>query len=170
MPRIVQGLASVIRTHHIHSPTDREMLKAGVPNACNICHLDKSITWTADQLNENWNAYVVLSQAWDRVYGDVEGPAEASWLRHEQPIVRLIASDAIARNGKDKAQQVTSLLPLLNDPYAVNRMFGMLALERVLGRELTLEEYDPVASHAHRAEMVNQLRTSIRGALRGASQ
>lgn len=53
MPRIVQGVSSLLRTHRIASPTELSMLEEGV-NACNLCHLDRSVAWTAQQLNRSY--------------------------------------------------------------------------------------------------------------------
>ncbi|MBL4844501.1 MAG: hypothetical protein JKY65_03150, partial [Planctomycetes bacterium] len=54
MPRIVQGLEAVLRTHQISTPGDVRMLAAGAPNACNLCHLDRSLEWTLATLKAGW--------------------------------------------------------------------------------------------------------------------
>ncbi|MCH2570164.1 MAG: cytochrome c3 family protein [Planctomycetes bacterium] len=51
MPNLVYGLLGVHRTHRIISPNATISAKTGVPNACNQCHLDKTLKWTSDQLN-----------------------------------------------------------------------------------------------------------------------
>lgn len=161
MPRIVQGLDKVVRTHHIDSPTDEVMLSMSAPNACNLCHLDKPITWTVEQLNRGWKTDLEINSKWSSEYGEQNQlPVGDVWLNHSQPIMKLLAADAFSRSalGPDK---VADLLELLNAPYAVNRMFGLLAIERILDRKLTAEEYLPTASVTERAEMVRHLKDNL---------
>jgi hypothetical protein len=53
MPHTSYGLLKAIRSHQIDSPSVQASLETGRPNACNLCHLDKSLGWTADQL-QTW--------------------------------------------------------------------------------------------------------------------
>jgi cytochrome c554/c'-like protein len=52
MPHTVWGLLKAIRSHEISTPSVQESLKAERPNACNLCHLDRSLGWTAKHLEE----------------------------------------------------------------------------------------------------------------------
>src|SRR4029434_5840314 len=52
MPHTVYGLMKAIRSHQIDSPNAANSLKTGRPNACNLCHLDKTLDWTARKLSE----------------------------------------------------------------------------------------------------------------------
>lgn len=161
MPRIVQGLDRVIRTHHISSPTDVGMLKPGAPNSCNVCHLGRPITWTVDKLNKGWGTSIQTDSGWSHEYGeDLQTPVGEAWLKHTLPIMRLIVSDAYARhpNGRNA---VPELLAMLKDSYAVNRMFGLFAIERILGE--TLDEYNPMDSAEARNLLVEKLRKRIGG-------
>jgi len=161
MPRIVQGLTKVLRTHHISSPTDEGMLRMGGPNACNLCHLDKPISWTVTELNLGWRAGISLNGRWTRQYGrSLSRPVGDVWLQNDQPVVRLVVSDACARSGRPLAE-FPELLDYLKDPYSVNRMFGMFAVERKLGRRLTEAEYSPLAGHSERVRMVDELKQRL---------
>jgi len=161
MPRIVQGLDSVVRTHHICSPTDERMLKLAGPNACNLCHLDKSIQWTVQELNAGWNSKLNPGSDWSDAYGDDrDKPLGDVWLSHSRPMMRLLVSDAIARS-LGQFEKLDRLLPLLRESYAVNRMFGLLAVEKVLGRKLTNEEFNPLARQADRNGMVEKLMKAL---------
>ena len=53
MPYTTYGLLKTIRSHQISSPSVKATLDTGRPNACNLCHLDKTLAWTADYL-ESW--------------------------------------------------------------------------------------------------------------------
>ena len=46
-------LLKATRSHTISSPSIAETLEAGRPNACNLCHLDRSLSWTEGYL-ANW--------------------------------------------------------------------------------------------------------------------
>ncbi|MBC8288822.1 MAG: hypothetical protein H8E37_00750 [Planctomycetes bacterium] len=157
MPRIVQGLDSVIRTHHISSPTNERMLKPAGPNACNLCHLDRPIKWTTNALNDGWNSQIRPGAGWSSDYGqNFEKPLGEVWLNHSRPLMRLLVSDAVARSEGNR-NMLKELLHQLREPYGINRMFGLFAVEKVIGRKLTREEYNPVAPQSARDEMVTRL-------------
>jgi len=52
MPYTTYGLLKTIRSHQISSPSVQASLDTGRPNACNLCHLDRTLAWTADALNQ----------------------------------------------------------------------------------------------------------------------
>ncbi len=52
MPLTSYALLKGIRSHRITSPVARE----DVPNACNLCHLDRSLEWTRRALEAKWGA------------------------------------------------------------------------------------------------------------------
>ena len=43
MPKLNEGINSIVRTHTIFSPTNPAMIEANHPNACNRCHTDRPI-------------------------------------------------------------------------------------------------------------------------------
>jgi hypothetical protein len=53
MPYTTYGLLKTIRSHQISSPSVKANLDTGRPNACNLCHLDKTLGWTSESL-EKW--------------------------------------------------------------------------------------------------------------------
>jgi hypothetical protein len=57
MPRIEQTLADVnVRSHTFRFVTPAETDSLQVPNACNVCHKDKSTKWAGDSLKA-WAQY-----------------------------------------------------------------------------------------------------------------
>lgn len=50
MPNTSYGLLKGTRSHFIESPSTATQLATGRPNACNLCHLDRTLAWTADTL------------------------------------------------------------------------------------------------------------------------
>jgi hypothetical protein len=91
MPRVVMGLDHFVRTHRISSPTDPRLYADGSPNACNLCHLDRTLRWTLNALRDGWD--VALSPS-----GDLDEPAGAQWLASPRPALRILAAHAYARS------------------------------------------------------------------------
>jgi hypothetical protein len=56
MPHTTYGLLKAIRSHQVSVPSAQESIETGRPNACNLCHLDKTLAWTADHLHEWFGA------------------------------------------------------------------------------------------------------------------
>jgi len=52
MPYTAYSLLKATRSHQIDSPSVEASLSTGRPNACNLCHLDRSLAWTARHLSE----------------------------------------------------------------------------------------------------------------------
>ena len=51
MPKIAQTIADVnVRSHTFRFVTPAQTDEAGIPNACNVCHKDKTTKWSADTL------------------------------------------------------------------------------------------------------------------------
>jgi hypothetical protein len=53
MPYTTYGLLKTIRSHTVSVPSVTETTEHGRPNACNLCHADRTLGWTADAL-ERW--------------------------------------------------------------------------------------------------------------------
>src|SRR5207244_5587662 len=54
MPHLVYSLMTTHRSHRIEIPDVKTSVATGKPHACNLCHLDKSLGWTQEQL-ERWS-------------------------------------------------------------------------------------------------------------------
>jgi predicted CXXCH cytochrome family protein len=50
MPHQVYSLLTTHRSHRIGVPLVKDSLGLGKPHACNLCHLDRSLGWTQEQL------------------------------------------------------------------------------------------------------------------------
>ena len=134
MPRINEGLQDVVRTHTIFSPTDPDMIEAGHPNACGLCHLDKSIDWTVDHLNE-WYGATFDERKIRQSYSRRHEPIARVWLNHPKESVRLVAAGTIGR--RKAAWALPELISQLDDPYLLNRQFAFIAVEELTGRSLS---------------------------------
>jgi hypothetical protein len=148
MPRVVQGIAAVVRSHRISSPGNPAMLGADGVNACNLCHLDRSVAWTVAELGRGWGITGLPAG------GDAR-PAGVAWLASAHGAIRIAAAHALAR--RDGRAAVPRLVRVLDDPVAFYRMWTLLAIEAALGRRLAPAEYDPLAPPARRAAQTRAL-------------
>lgn len=131
MPHSSFALMKSIRSHRIDSPTAVMTADHGRPNACNLCHLDRSLQWTATHLQE-WFGHKPFTDS-DR---HAAVPMAVRLLLTGDAMQRAVTAaafgrtEAMAASGSD--WQPAVLAHLLNDPYAVVRY--------VAGR--SLREYD----------------------------
>ena len=154
MPYTTYGLLKTIRSHTVSSPSAAETLDAGRPNACNLCHLDRTLAWTGDTL-ERW--YGIPSPALDA--DDRTIAASLVWLLRGDAGLRAIAAQSM---GWQPAQQASGtdwmapyLAELLDDPYDAVRYIAGRSLRSLPG--LSALEYDFVAPP--RVRFQAQLRT-----------
>jgi hypothetical protein len=157
MPRIVHGFDEINRSHRISSPTEPGLLSAGMPNACNLCHLDRSLAWTRDSLKEGWGRSVAISAGPDAASGkDPSKPAGEVWLDQSEGMLRMVAGAAYARSPLGKLA-LPRLLKSLEDPNAYLRTRSLEIVERVLGRPLEENEYTLTGSPQERHRQVQEL-------------
>ncbi len=55
MPHTAYALFKAIRNHQISSPTVSPVERGTPPNACNLCHIDRTLEWTQDWLARWYN-------------------------------------------------------------------------------------------------------------------
>lgn len=119
MPHTVYGLLKGIRSHRIDSPrVVAEQRGDTRPNACNLCHLDKSLAWTAQQLNA-WYKQPIA----DNLPTTPVGP---QWLLAGDAVLR-----AITAWHADKSM-LPYLAAALHDPYAAVRYVAGHAVQRLV--------------------------------------
>jgi hypothetical protein len=108
MPHTTYGLLKTIRSHQISSPSVQTTIDTGRPNACNLCHLDKTLGWTADRLAE-W--YGIARPA----LGDDEASVAASvlWLLKGDAGQRAIVAQAMGWRPAQEASGRGWLAPYL---------------------------------------------------------
>ena len=126
MPRIVMGIDRYVRTHRISSPTNAELLAEGSPNACNLCHLDRPIEWTLDELDRGWETKLARRVS-PKAYGRDIAVGDA-WLASKSPAIRLVAAQAYARSPKLAAFVMPQLEKGLQDSLAYVRAWTAFAL------------------------------------------
>jgi hypothetical protein len=138
MPRTVMGIDRYVRTHRISSPTNPALLADGSPNACNLCHLDRPIDWTLDELDRGWETKLVKQLAstprLSTAYGGRDNAVGEAWLGSKSPAIRLIATHAYARTPKLAAFVLPKLRAGLADPLAYVRAWTKFALDELKPR------------------------------------
>lgn len=152
MPRLVMGIDRFVRTHRISSPTDARLISDDAPNACNLCHLDRTLRWTVDALRDGWDVRLSPRRALDE-------PAGERWFASASPALRILAVHALAHS-PFAAGSRRELARGLADPLAYVRAWTKLALEDALGHPISLSDFDPRASAAVRARELDALRSA----------
>ena len=134
MPHTTYGLLKAIRSHTIDSPSVQSSLETGRPNACNLCHLDKTLSWTADHLS-NWHGVeppsftedersVAASVLW-LLQGDAGQRALVAWNMGWQP----------AQEASGNGWPGAFLANMLVDPYDAVRYVVHKSLRTLPGFE-----------------------------------
>ena len=111
MPYTTYGLLKTIRSHQISSPSVQASLDTGRPNACNLCHLDNTLAWTADALTR-W--FGTTSPALPAL-GDDEQQVAASllWLLRGDAGQRAIVAQSMGWAPAQQASTAGWLQPYL---------------------------------------------------------
>jgi hypothetical protein len=126
------GLLHAIRSHQVSSPTVKESVDYGRPNACNLCHLDQTLAWTAEKLGA-WYHQPVPQLAPD----DQNIAASVQWILKGDAGQRALIAWGM---GWESAQQTAGrdwlypyLIYSLNDPYAAVRFDAWKSLQTLPG-------------------------------------
>lgn len=147
MPHTTYGLVKAIRSHEIDSPDVSTSLVTGRPNACNLCHLDKTLSWTNDHLVDWYGKqHVAMNSTYQStsaaliwlLAGDAGQRAIIAWHAGWEPAKVASGSDWLA----------PFLAELLNDDYAVVRNLAGKALASLPAMDGVV--YDYVAEEAER--------------------
>jgi hypothetical protein len=155
MPRQTLGLDALVRTHRVSVPVREEMAARGLANACNLCHLDRSLNWTLQELERGWGRALRPLASWESA-ADLDRPMGEVWLKGPDTAMRWIAGQSYARSPLGRAA-LPNLIRVLNDPEPVNRVFQARAVEAVWGRKLTAADYEVTAPPAVRAWQMEKL-------------
>ena len=154
MPFTTYGLLKATRNHAITSPDVKMSVAVGRPNACNGCHLDKTLQWTSDFLRDWYgidppgigvDEQSVAASVLLALKGDAGQRALVAWSMG-WPAAR-------AASGSD--WMVPHLGQLMTDNYSAVRFIAHRSLRRREGVEDF--GYDFVAPAEVRDRAVNRL-------------
>lgn len=127
MPYTSYGLLRAMRSHRIDIPSVSATVATGRPNACNLCHLDKSLGWTARRLRERYGIESppldddqdrVEAAAWLGLTGDAGQRALVAWAMGWPP----------AKRASNEAFMPRLLGTLMDDPYDAVRYIAERSL------------------------------------------
>jgi len=148
MPYTTYGLLKTVRSHQISNPSVQATLDTGRPNACNLCHLDKTLAWTADALAQ-W--YQTPRPA----LGDDDSAVAASLvtLLKGDAGQRAIAAQSLGWGDAQRTSGTSWMAPylalLLDDPYDAVRYIASRSLKSLPG--FSAFQFDFVAPPQARA-------------------
>ena len=147
MPHTTLGLMKAMRSHTIDSPSVVATVSTGRPNACNLCHLDKTLAWTAKHLDQWYDIdspklstqekELASSIRWI-LKGDAGQRAIAGWHFGWKP----------AQTASGTQWMAPFLAELLTDSYDVVRFIGYHSLKDL--PEYSKFDYDFVAPPKNR--------------------
>ena len=148
MPNSTWGLMKAMRSHTISSPNVKESLPPiGRPNACNLCHLDKTLLWTAEKLHQQYDQPIPPLDEEQRntatgllwgLKGDAAQRALIAWNLGWPP----------AKEAAGTSWMIPLLAQLLVDPYDAVRSRSFLTLRAILGSDAP--DYDFLAPESDR--------------------
>lgn len=132
MPHTTYGLLRAVRSHQVSSPTALESVAHGRPNACNLCHLDKTLGWTATHLKQWFDQPVPELSSDDREYS-----AALNWLLKGDAGQRALVAWSMGWTPAQEASGRDWLYPYLlmefDDSYAAVRFIAWKSLKTLPG-------------------------------------
>jgi predicted CXXCH cytochrome family protein len=163
MPHQVFSLLTTHRSHRIQIPEVTNAKDSGKPNACNLCHLDKSLGWTQQELarwpNHGRQRPATLSREQEQVSAALlllaEGDARS----------RAIVAGAFSNPAAQRASGTDWFAPFLTrlmemERYPIVRYLAHRGLRTALG-ESAAGPFDYLAGPAERSEQLRQLRQRL---------
>ena len=132
MPHTSYALLTAMRSHHIDSPRVESSVEFGRPNACNLCHLDKTLEWSAVHLTDWYGQEPVeLEDAGRTVAASLE------WLYRGDAVQRAVIAWSMGWEEAQSASGSDWLAPhlahTLDDPYSAVRFVGVRSLRSLPG-------------------------------------
>lgn len=169
MPELVYGLVSVHLSHRIEIPDPARQSVAGRPDACTLCHVDRTRGWAETALR-SWQPAARAAPETQPAAQAGDLPEQAYRLLAGDPIERAVAAHAL---GQEQAQYAAAYAPqligllsdvLLSEPYPAVRAIANHSLRHVLGHAhaaaaLQLASYSATAS-------LDERRAALQAALR----
>ena len=156
MPHTTYGLLKAIRSHLVDSPSVVASVETGRPNACNLCHLDRTLVWTAKSL-ESWHGTPQPELNEDRR----TIAASVIWLLSGDAAQRALIAWSLGWKPAQQASGTSWMAPylaqLLEDPYGAVRFISHRSLRSLPGFETIDYEFD--GSSELQASAARQART-----------
>jgi hypothetical protein len=146
MPYTSYGLLKAIRSHQVSSPSVQASLATGRPNACNQCHLDRTLAWTAERLEKWYSIEAPALTDEQRSFAAV-----VLWTLQGDAGQRVLMAWSMGWDAARKASRTDWMTPFLcvmaQDPYRAVRYIAHRTLTRQ-PEALGLLSWDPLAPPA----------------------
>jgi predicted CXXCH cytochrome family protein len=163
MPDIVYGLVSIHLSHRIESPDPQLQAATARPDACTLCHIDRSRSWASYARDQQ----VAFDDAAARV-----GLSEVAYrLLAGDPIERAVAAHALGKREASaaasfRAQQLGLLLDAAaHDNYPAVRSIARASLEQLLAANepalRALASFVPSARYVDRERVLLAIRAAV---------
>ena len=132
MPHTTYGLFVAMRSHRVDSPSAAVTAETGRPNACNLCHLDRTLEWTSRLLHD-W-----YDQPRPKLDGEQRTvAASVRWALRGDAAQRAIVAWHMGWPAAQQASGREWLAPylavLLADPYLAVRRVAQRSIETLPG-------------------------------------
>jgi nitrate/TMAO reductase-like tetraheme cytochrome c subunit len=156
MPFQAYGLLKAIRSHRISSPDIARTTQYRVPNACNQCHVDKSLAWTGEWLSQWYRREVPsMTEEAQTLSATVLDLLEGHAMNRALAAAQLGWPDAMtAAPGTWRAPFLTYAL---DDKYAAVRLLAYQSLRKLPGFEDL--QYDYLADDDTRRRQIEEARS-----------
>jgi len=145
MPRVVYGVMAFHRTHDITVPDPSLTVAQSVPNACNQCHLDKSVNWAISASKRIWpQRFTAAQPGQDEIFNQ---PEALRMLFAGDALTRAMAAEALGGGGParpDPNWATPYLIEAFDDNYPIVRFFaanGLVTLNPLGRQGLTKPDY-----------------------------
>lgn len=166
MPEVVYGLVTLHVSHRIEVPDPAKQARDGRPDACTLCHLDRSQRWAANAV-DHWK------RARPNAASDPDDlPASTRQLFAGDPIERAVAAHALGELGGPTSpgldERVQRMLAdvLVADAYpAVRAIAARSLLARLAQSRLELlpllAAYSPTLEPERRRQLLSPLTAAL---------
>jgi len=159
MPRVVYGVMSVHPTHEITVPDPVLTVTKSMPNACNQCHLDRSVNWAIQSVKSLWpERFASIQSSEDRQFDVAEGPRS---LFAGDALMRALAAEAMGGGGPvnlDPAWARGWPVEAFTDNYPIVRFF---AANGLAAQYPQLPKPDYLGTPAARAASIDRWRAIV---------
>ena len=157
MPRIVFGVRDVHRSHRIEIPRPTRDEEHDRPDACTLCHLDRTTSWAQRAISEraaHANAGTGDAITAPPPSGELANDAgdSAAWRTAlgGDPIARAVVISALGRSGRSARELGVLVQTMRDDPYPALRHLAWRAFRA--GTALPPSAFDATAPVSARAE------------------
>ncbi|WP_224365558.1 cytochrome c3 family protein [Hyalangium versicolor] len=172
MPKMAYGIMRIHPTHHIQKPEPARAWRYEMPEACTLCHTDRSAHWAAETLSRQQGQPAPADVPSDPAFGVAE---MVRTLLSGDVVQRAVAASALGDARSYTAQPVARLwavpflLRSMEDDYASIRRLSWLSLQSLVTRagetrpalassSGALPRFEPQATAEERARVVQRWR------------